>query len=204
MSLNPILKKIIITLYRKQMIKFGEYILSSGRKSPYYIDLRILPSYPQLHRRIIYELANMIRNSRVKYDVIIGIETSGIIHASYLGCLMKKPIAYVRKKIKDYGTKNIVEGIIENKHVVLIDDVSTTGNTLYNAIKVLRENKAIVEKAYVIIDRCEGAREKLLSLNIELKPLITIYDILEVLDKENLVEKHMLEKIMNYIDKYNK
>ncbi len=199
MTTKHVIREIIVELYRKNMIKFGEYMLSSGRKSPYYIDLRILPSYPSLYRRIMEKLISNIEQEGVEYDVVAGIETSGIIHAAYLGCLTNKPIAYIRKKAKEHGTKKLIEGIVENKRVLIVDDVSTTGNTLYNAVLTLRENKAIVEKAYVIIDRCEGAREKLASINVELKPLINIYDIIRVLEEEKLVNREKIEALKTYL-----
>ena len=201
---KKVIQHIVMELYNKQLIKFGEYRLSSGKNSPYYIDLRTLPSYPMLYREIMELLVEKIKSSNIDFDVIAGIETSGIVHASYLGCIMNKPIAYIRKKVKEHGTRKLVEGIVENKNVLLVDDVSTTGTTLYNAVQVLRKHEAIVKHAFVIIDRCEGAREKLSELNVELKPLITIHDIIDVLKKHRLVSNSILEKIIQYLQSGDK
>jgi orotate phosphoribosyltransferase len=71
-----------VELYRRGMVKIGEFTLSSGIKSPFYIDLRRLYSYPELARRVVSELASRIPMDRV--DVIAGIETAGIPLATYL------------------------------------------------------------------------------------------------------------------------
>ncbi|MET1160347.1 MAG: orotate phosphoribosyltransferase [Thermoprotei archaeon] len=198
------LEDLVVEMYRKGTIKFGEFTLSSGRKSPYYIDLRILPSYPQLFRRIMKALVDLINQDNVEFDVVAGIETSGIIYASYLGCLLGKAIAYVRKKAKEYGTMRMVEGIVENKKVLLIDDVSTTGSTLYRAVESLREAGAIVEYAYVLIDRGEGAVEKLVAINVVLRPLMRFSEVLEILWRKGLISSKVYSEIKEYMEKWGK
>ncbi|NPA99199.1 MAG: orotate phosphoribosyltransferase, partial [Crenarchaeota archaeon] len=64
-------KNTIIEMYRHGIIKFGDFILTSGKKSPYYIDLRELPSYPELYRKIMLSIASDI--SLLEYDIIAGI-----------------------------------------------------------------------------------------------------------------------------------
>ncbi len=193
------LDEIIIEMYRKNMIKTGRYRLSSGKTSPYYIDLRILPSYPKLYRTIMDKIVELLDREKIEYDTIAGIETSGIVHASYLGCMLNKPIIYIRRKTKEHGTQNKIEGIVENKKVLLIDDVSTTGKTLYEAVETIRKHGGEIEYAVVIIDRQEGAREKLSEINIVLKPLIEITMIVEVLEKNKLVPRKTIEEIKKYV-----
>uniref|UniRef100_A0A7C4DAZ2 Orotate phosphoribosyltransferase n=1 Tax=Staphylothermus marinus TaxID=2280 RepID=A0A7C4DAZ2_STAMA len=193
-----IYEDLVKEMIQSKIITFGEYRLSSGRISPFYINLRILPSNPDLMNKIMSRIVEYIEMSEIDFDTIAGIETSGIVYATYLSCLMKKPLAYIRKKKKEHGLKNLIEGLIEDRRVLLIDDVSTTGLTLYNAIKVIRENKGIVENALVIIDRLEGAREKLRELNVELKSLLDMKTIVKILVKNNLITDREYSRIINY------
>ena len=191
------LEDIIVEMYRRGMIKFGRFILSSGKESPYYIDLRILPSFPDLYRNIMEYMVKLA--SRIDYDVIAGIETSGIVHAAYLGCLLNKPIAYIRKKPKGYGTKSLVEGLINGRRVLLIDDVVTTGNTLIKAIKSIRDNGGIIEDALVIIDRCEGASERLVDYGVRLQYILSSDLIIDTLLKHGVIDEETYMRVKMYM-----
>lgn len=189
---------IIIEMYRRGMIKFGRFILTSGRESPYYIDLRILPSYPKLYRNVMEELAEIAEN--IDYDVVAGIETSGIVHASYLGCMLGKPIAYVRKKPKGHGTRILVEGLVEDRRVLLVDDVVTTGNTLINAVKSIEACGGRVVATLVIIDRCEGAVERMARHGIKLYYLYTSEKIIEYLFSHGLINVEYYKRVKEYME----
>jgi len=181
------LEDIIVEMYRRGMIKFGRFLLSSGKESPYYIDLNIM--------EYMVKLAN-----RIDYDVIAGIETSGIVHAAYLGCLLNKPIAYIRKKPKGHGTKSLVEGLINGRRVLLIDDVVTTGNTLIKAIKSIRDNGGIIEDALVIIDRCEGASERLVDYGVRLQYILSSDLIMDTLLKHEVIDEETYMRVKMYME----
>jgi len=192
------LEDIIVEMYRRGMIKFGRFLLSSGKESPYYIDLRILPSFPDLYRNIMEYMVKLA--NRIDYDVIAGIETSGIVHAAYLGCLLNKPIAYIRKKPKGHGTKSLVEGLINGRRVLLIDDVVTTGNTLIKAIKSIRDNGGIIEDALVIIDRCEGASERLVDYGVRLQYILSSDLIMNTLLKHEVIDEETYMRVKMYME----
>ena len=190
-------KNTIIEMYRYGIIKFGDFILTSGKKSPYYIDLRELPSYPELYRKIMLSIASDI--SLLEYDIIAGIETAGIIHAGYLACLLDKPATYIRKKPKKHGTKRLVEADVSGKKVVIIDDVITTGGSISRAVNAVRESGGIVSDVYVIIDRCEGGRNKLSELGVTLHSYANIHDIVDSL--REFIDRETYSRIMDYMEK---
>ncbi len=187
----------LVEMYRRGIIKFGEYKLASGKKSPFYIDLRELPLYPELYRGIMISIASEI--SGLKYDIIAGIETAGIIHAGYLSCLLNKPVTYVRKKPKSHGTKRLVEADVKDKIVIIIDDVITTGGTISSAINAVRAAGGIVTDVFVIIDRCEGGRQKLSSLGVKLHSYANVFDIVNSL--EDLIDPETYNVVIKYIEK---
>ena len=123
-------------LFEIGTMRFGEFTLKSGIKSPFYIDLRVVICYPDVLRRIGVLMAAEV--SRCAGDRIAGIPYAGLplaVSASLEGNL---PLIYPRKEEKSYGTKRRIEGIYEpGDRVVLIDDIITDGGSKFEAIAVL-------------------------------------------------------------------
>jgi orotate phosphoribosyltransferase len=185
-------------LLKSNSLKFGLFTLASGKQSPYYIDLRILQSFPNYFRLAILALRDVINKGiGSDFDCLGSIPTSGLVFASALGYEMLKPLIYVRKDSKPYGRSKTIEGYLKpGGKVLLIDDVATTGTSLSNAIKVIRENGAIVKDAVAIISRLEGAEEKLEDIDVRLISIATINDMVNVLHDKGLLDENTLEEIM--------
>ena len=197
-------KEFATFLYNKEIIKFGDYTLASGKKSPYYVDLRLVPSYPIEFRKMVKYLENMIVQEigLDNFDSIVSVPTGGLVIASALAIETARPLIYVRSKPKDYGTTKSVEGEIhDGMTVVMIDDVATTGGSVVNAIKSLKEAKISVKDAYVIVDRMEGADKAMLELDVKMHSVLNILQITEALYDQNIVDGNVLAKIKNQINK---
>ena len=193
-------KEFATFLYQNDAIKFGNFKLSSGKDSPYYIDLRIVPSFPHQFRKMVKTLQGLIyeKIGLDNFDSIASVPTSGLVIASALAIETVKPLIYIRQKPKDYGTENVIEGkIADGSRVLLVDDVGTTGLSLLNAVKVLRASKMVVTDAFIIINRFEGARELLASENVRLYEITDIIALSSILHKENLLNDEIFEQIKN-------
>lgn len=122
----------------------------SGIVSPVYVDNRRLPFFPESWEVVLQGLANLA--SEKKFDVIAGIETAGIPHSAALGYILKKPSVFIRKKIKDHGTKSRVEGgDVAGKRVLLLEDLVTTGGSCLAGVEALRETGATVTDCIAIV-----------------------------------------------------
>jgi len=197
-------KEFATFLHQKGIIKFGDFTLASGKKSSYYVDLRLVPSYPHQFRTMIKYLQNNIAESigLDSFDSLVSVPTGGLVIASALAIETVKPLIYVRSKPKDYGTSKSVEGQIhEGMKVVMIDDVATTGGSVVNAIKSLKEANITIEDAYVIVNRMEGADEALKELGVKLHSITNIIQITQALHEQKLVDGDILEKVRNQISK---
>lgn len=197
-------KEFATFLHQKGIIKFGDFTLASGKKSSYYVDLRLVPSYPHQFRTMIKYLQNNIAESigLNSFDSLVSVPTGGLVIASALAIEIVKPLIYVRSKPKDYGTSKSVEGqIYEGMKVVMIDDVATTGGSVVNAIKSLKEANIVVGDAYVIVNRMEGADEALKELGVKLHSITNIIQITQALHEQKLVDDNILEKVRNQIIK---
>lgn len=161
-------------------VKFGEFVLSSGARSNVYVDMRKIISHPVEFMELVRICVGFV--SKINFDVLAGVESGGVPFAIALGIELKKPVIYVRKESKIHGLKKLVEGEYRNGDLALIiDDVSTTGNSISRAVETLRSSNIVVNEAFVIVDREEGAREKLKQLNVNLHYLITLREILSTM-----------------------
>ena len=190
-------------LHENKIIRFGDFTLASGKKSSYYVDLRLVPSYPHQFRKMVKYLQNeIIKDVGLdKFDSLVSVPTGGLVIASALAIETVKPLIYVRSKPKDYGTSKSVEGKIqEGMKVVMIDDVATTGGSVVNGIKSLKEEKIKVEDAYVIVNRMEGADEALEEEGVTLHSITNVMQITKSLHEQNLVGDDVLQKVQEQIN----
>ncbi len=189
-----------IELYKKGMVKIGQFKLSSGLESPFYIDLRKLYSYPELMENVINTTLNIINLD--EYDGITGIATSGLVLASFIACKTKKPLSYVRLERKEHGTKSLVEGDVTSKNILIVDDVATTGSSIeyaYLAIKELGGNPIGV---FVVIDREQGAKERLSKYGLKFYYLLTAKELFNILRNEGYIDEEKYSKIVEYLRGY--
>ena len=196
-------KEFAIFLYKNNIIKFGNFTLASGKNSPYYIDLRLVPSYPHQFRKMIKNLQSLIdkKTGLENFDALVSVPTGGLVIASALAIETIKPLIYVRNKSKEYGTSKLIEGkLSSNMKLVMIDDVATTGNSILNGIKQLQEAGSIISESYVIVNRLENANKAMDSVGVKLYQLTDILEITKILFEERLIDEGILEKIKKQID----
>ncbi|KAG2480766.1 MAG: Orotate phosphoribosyltransferase [Nitrosopumilales archaeon] len=189
-------------LHEKGAIKFGDFTLSSGKKSPYYIDLRLTSSYPHIFRKMIKHLQQLISEKigLDNFDTIATVPTGGLVVATALAFETVKPLIYVRSKQKEHGTSKSIEGITsKGMKVLMIDDVATTGESMSNGIKVLKDSGVVLNDAYVIVNRLEGADSELKSQGVNLHQITDVLEITKILHQSNLVDDKILEKVKNQI-----
>jgi orotate phosphoribosyltransferase len=173
------MRDLILGLYDAGMIRIGEFKLTSGATSPVYVDLRVLPSHPEMFRLVAARLA--CKASEIDHDYIVGVATGGVPLASVAAYILGKPFGYVRPSRKGHGTGRTVEGKPEGRRVLIIDDVATTGSSLEAAAKAVEEAGGSPVAALVVVDRFQGARERLKKLGIGLYSLSSLPEILEAL-----------------------
>ena len=195
-------KEFAIFLFKNNIIKFGNFTLSSGKKSSYYIDLRLVPSFPHQFRKMIKNLQKLIieKIGLDNFDSLVSIPTGGLIIGSALAIETVKPLIYVRNKPKDYGTAKSIEGkISSDMQVMMIDDIATTGTSVLNGIKQLKAEGLSISNVCVIINRLEGADKILNSVGVTLHQLTDIVEITEILFREKLIGEDILEKIKKQV-----
>ncbi len=191
-------KEFATFLYKNGIIKFGDFTLVSGKKSPYYVDLRLVPSYPHQFRRMIKHLQNLISEQVGfdNFDAVASVPTGGLVIASSLAFELVKPLVYVRSQAKEHGTGKMVEGLVSNgMRILVVDDVVTTGKSVINGIRELKKAGAKISDVYVIVNRLEGAKEDLKKEGVTLHHLVDVFKIAKILHEQKLIDDSVLEKV---------
>jgi orotate phosphoribosyltransferase len=194
-------KELCDVLIRIDALKFGLFTLADGKLSPYFINLRIVPSFPEafskikeLYRQIAIDAVNIRQIKRVA-----GIPTAGIPFASVLALSLNKPFLYVRKELRR-GRGRRVEGILNpGDAVLLVDDLITSGNTLLTAADSIRSEGGVVHDALVLIDREEGGRKALKAQGIQLHTLIRMSEAAKILYNSGVIDKEKENAIRKQI-----
>ena len=182
-------------LVKTGALKFGLFTLSGGKLSPYYVDLRILPSFPDAFQASIDLLLQYAKKIE-GIDKIAGIPTGGLPWASVLAFSMSKPLVYTRKDVKLHGRERKVEGVLApGDKVLLIDDVITTGKNTLGALQSLRSEGGVVEDALVLLDREEGGRSHLQKAGVHLHSVAKISQVAQKLLDMDAITRTQFEEL---------
>ncbi len=168
-------EQLCLILYKIGALEFGTFKLAGGKISPYYIDLRIVPSFPDAFHEICDIYTQLIRENvgADSFDRIAGIPTGGIPFASVLAHALHKPFLYTRKAERKHGRERRVEGILmPGDKVLLIDDLITSGKSLLEAADRIQAEGGIIQDAIVLISREEGGKANLAERKIALHYLL--------------------------------
>jgi orotate phosphoribosyltransferase len=198
-----LMKQVGILLIKNKAVKFGDYILSSGKKSPYYIDLRQTISSPITMDWIANSLTRIILNEigKDKIDKILGVPTAGVPFATVVSQKLGIPLIYYRQARKEHGVRKKVEGILErNDRVLIIDDLITTGESVIETAEVIRDQGGVVNELAVLLDREQGGQQRLRSSRIEPHVLFKISDAMTWLHTVGLIEDKIYETLKKYIE----
>ena len=156
-------------------MQFGEFRLTSGRRSKFYVNLKLAATQPSILNQITTDMAPLVPDGA---EVIAGMELGAVPLAVALSLKTGLPYVMIRKGERLHGTGNRIEGELMG-NVIVVEDVATTGASLVDAISVIRREGGVVEKAIVVVDREEGADEALRAVDVELLPLLRIGSLLQ-------------------------
>ena len=149
-------------------IKFGNFILASGKKSNYYVDIKKASTKHEILALMGEMLAKYVRG-----DILAGVELGAVPLVAITAIKAKRDYLIIRKEKKGYGTSKLIEGDFEEgQEVDIIEDVVTTGGSVLRAIRILRDAGLKVNRVICVVDREEGGKENLAKEGVELISLI--------------------------------
>lgn len=194
-------KELVKDIYMAGAFKTGDFKLTSGGLSPYYVDLRTLVSKPRLFERLVDSYISRIRMIRVGFDIVAGVETAGIPIATLVSHKTGVPMIYVRSGERGHGTGRLVEGELEvGSRVVVVDDVLTTGGSIMSAVKAINAAGGRVAYALVFLDRLQNGVRKLREAGVAAYSVIKMDGFLRILFENKLIPGSEHDRIMRYLE----
>lgn len=191
-------------LWASDCLDFGNFTLTSGKTSPYYVDLRLLPSHPQLFDRAVQLAVDTLDESGVVFDRICAVPTGGLPIGTLIANKTESPLIYVRKTGKEHGEGQQIEGKLSaGDRVLVVDDLITTGGSILSAIGALRSSDAEVTDCLVLLDRTEGGSENLRDQGVSLHKVSNIKPVVEELSALEEISSSMRDKVFDYLTSEN-
>jgi len=176
------LKTKLLDLLKREALKKGKFVLSSGKESTYYLDGRIITLTPEGAYLVASIILEMIKDKEIDAvggptlgaDPIVG----ALAALSHINNVPLKTFI-VRKTAKAHGMQRQIEGpeLKKGSRVIVVDDVATTGKALIEAKEALDACGAVIDSAVVIVDRREGAEENLKAAGLKLDSIFKIEEL---------------------------
>ena len=209
-------------LLETHALKFGDFTLKSGRKSPYFINTGNFNSASSLARLGNVYAAHLIEMGLADADFLFGPAYKGIPLAVSAGIALNNQygrsigIVFDRKEAKDHGEGGLLVGgpLQDGQELVMIEDVITAGTTIKATVALLDSiAKVKIRSVVVLVDRCEKGKgnisavdEIAQSFNIKVSPVITIHDIIGYLSSAesgaDRLSDEMIERMHGYLKEY--
>jgi orotate phosphoribosyltransferase len=167
---------IVALLLETGALKFGDFTLTSGAKSPYYVDVKLASTQPHALRALAQGLAPHAQG----LDLLAGMELGAVPLLAAVSLESGLPCVILRKRAREHGTGKRIEGTFKTgQRVLLVEDVATTGSTMVESIALLREAGLAVTRAACVVDRDQGAAQALRAQGVELRSLVRAADLLQ-------------------------
>jgi uridine monophosphate synthetase len=187
-----------LELDRLGAVKFGDFKLKSGARSPVYVDLRLLVSDPAVLAQAAAAYADLI--APLDYDRLAAIPLAGLPIGTAVALHTGRPLVYPRLTVKAHGTAQSVEGSYRaGETALVIDDLISSGESKREAIAPLEAAGLVVRDVAVLIDRQGGGREDLASAGYALHSVLTLTQIVDHLHASGRVDDATREAVEAFV-----
>ena len=179
----------------------NKFTLTSGKRSPVYVDCRKLVSFPKEREIIINEMSKQIRSKYKNQIIVAGGETAGIPYSSFICQKLKLPMIYIRKKPKGFGKGKIIEGEFKKRSKsILIEDMATDGGSKIHFINSMRKANLSVRDIFVVFfyDIYPSAKDNMKKMRVNINYLASWKDILEI--SPNYISMKDHANLKKYLD----
>ena len=157
----------------------GDFVLRSGKRSPYYLDKYRFETRPELLGPLGERIAEAARACEPDAERLAAPAVGAVALAASASLASGLPFIIVRDEAKGYGTGNRLEGTFAaGELVLLVEDVVTSGGALAEAVGALRDAGLVVRNAVCVVDREEGGSDALARIGVRLRPLFRAGELL--------------------------
>ncbi|MDG6920167.1 MAG: hypothetical protein JRN44_00210 [Nitrososphaerota archaeon] len=187
-------------LVKAGALQFGAFSLPDGRDSSYYVNLRGIASYPGTYGLAVEALTELASKKAPKADAICAVPLTGLLYAPPVAVALGKPMVYTR--MEKHENERLVEGEVRpGWDVVVVDDIATSGKTILAAADAVEDEGGEVTSAVVLVDRLEGARERLGKRGITLHAVTDMVELADLLHSMELITDENMKAITRSVGK---
>ena len=195
--------KILVDIQSVNFSFKNYFTLTSGLKSPVYVDCRKIISFTEERDFIISKSIQYLKQKGIENELIAGGETAGIPYAAFISQKLKKPMIYIRKKPKGFGINKQIEGEFnKNQSTLLVEDLATDGGSKITFVNAIREAGLIVKDIFVIFyyDIFDFEKSDLSKLNVKIHSLCTWKNIVSYLEKNNVYTETEIKSLKEFLN----
>jgi len=200
--MSEIIAEKLINIGSVQFSFNNHFTLTSGLKSPVYVDCRKIISFIDERDFIMKEAVKYFKTNSLQFDLVAGGETAGIPYAAIISEKTKKPMLYIRKKPKGFGKNQQIEGEFkEGDNAILIEDLATDGGSKVIFVEAMRKAGLIVKDIFVIFyyDIFNFEDSVLSKLDVKIHSLCTWRDIISVIENKKLYNNNDIENLKRFL-----
>ncbi len=191
-------RNVALSLHKYGILQFGEFKLKSGLMSPFYIDMRIVQSFPEALHNITAIYAELLKG--LPQDTkLAGIPEAGIPLATSVGYETRRPLIQPRAKVKEHGKGKLIEGDWKpGDKVAIIDDLVAKGDSKIESIARFKECDLEVVGFYLLLDREMGGKEIVEKAGYSLEAAMTITEALDILLDAGKLERKRYDEAIDF------
>lgn len=191
---------LIQSLFEIGAVKFGQFQLKSGIVSPFYLDLRVLVSYPRVLHQAAQAFAGVLAG--LSFDRIAAIPYAALPIGTAIALEMERPLIYPRREKKEYGTGRVIEGEFKPAEVaVVIDDVITTGASKLEAIEPLLTAGLIVHDIVVLVDREQSGSADLAQRGYRVHAVLKVTEMMRTLKETSKISAEQYADVLAFLER---
>ncbi|MEI8642222.1 orotate phosphoribosyltransferase [Pseudoalteromonas sp. Hal099] len=197
----------------KQVLKFGEFTLKSGRTSPYFFNAGLFNTGRDLARLGRF-YASALEDAAIEYDVLFGPAYKGIPIATTTAVALADhhdkdvPYCFNRKEKKAHGEGGTLVGSALTGKIMLVDDVITAGTAIRESMEIIADNGADLSGVLIALDRQEKGKSELSAIqeverdfNTKVISIVKLADLISYLESQGTMDEH-LASVKAYRDQY--
>ncbi|KAL0811673.1 hypothetical protein ABMA28_009121 [Loxostege sticticalis] len=192
------LQELAVQLFDAGAVRLGDIEAKIGRRTPVYFDLRVVVSHPRVMAAVAEHLQRLA--SEISHDLLCGVPYAALPFTAVMSVNTEVPMIMKRKETKLYATRKLIEGVYhKNQTCLIVEDVVTSGGSLLETVRTLRDEQLNVTHAVVVLDREQGGASVLKANGVELRSLFTLKNLIKILRDAGRITDDTVEIISDHI-----